>query len=325
MKTDDATIIAQILAGETKEFRHLMRRHGGTLLACIESVIGSREEAEDIVQETFINAFRSLRQYDDSKASFATWLHRIAYHEALRRMKRRRLPTLSWDEDESLLKYAEEADTDDWLTDMTEEQMQRLDKAIDLLPEYDQMLLRLYYEDDMPLKEIAYILDSEASILASRLRRMKERRPMIELPKEVEDRVMERISTMEKVSAPRVKAVQLWILRAMSAAAAIACIFFLVETMIPEEKEEPSNVVAKVEVPKPVEPEAELEKEQPKIAEVNLRPTQRKKPTPKTKTNVVASVEDVPLAEAEADVCIDCEMAAMDCELTAMINEFENQ
>ena len=148
---------------------------------------------------------------------------------------------------------------------------------------------------------------------------------MIELPKEVEDRVMERISTMEKVSAPRVKAVQLSILRAMSAAAAIASIFFLVETMIPEEMEEPSNVVAKVEVTKPVEPEAELEKEQPKIAEVNLRPTQRKKPTPKTKTKVVASVEDVPPAEAEADVCIDCEMAAMDCELTAMINEFENQ
>lgn len=149
---------------------------------------------------------------------------------------------------------------------------------------------------------------------------------MIELPKEVEDRVMERISTMEKVAAPKVKAVQLWILRAMSAAAAIASIFFLVETMIPEEKEEPSNVVvAKVEVTKPVEPEAEPEKEQPKIAEVNLRPTQRKKPTPKTKTKVVASVEDVPPAEAEADVCIDCEMAAMDCELTAMINEFENQ
>ena len=80
-----------------------------------------------------------------------------------------------------------------------------------------------------------------------------------------------------------------------------------------------------MEVTKPVESEAEPEKEQPKIAEVNLRPTQRKKPTPKTKTNVVASVEDVPLAEAEADVRIDCEMAAMDCELTAMINEFENQ
>ena len=175
MEIDDKTLIAHILSGKSEDFRHLMRRHGGTLLSFIESVIGSREEAEDIVQETFINAFRSLHQYDDGKASFATWLHRIAYHEALRRMKRRRLPTLSWDEDERLLKYAEEADTDDWLTDMTEEQMQRLDEAINLLPEYDQMLLRFYYEDDMPLKEIAYILDSEAGILASRLRRIRNR------------------------------------------------------------------------------------------------------------------------------------------------------
>lgn len=163
----------------------------------------------------------------------------------------------------------------------------------------------------------------KADALRQLMHRRKERRPMIELPKEVEDRVMERISTMEKVSAPRVKAGQLWILRAISAAAAIACIFFLVETMIPEEKEETSNVVAKTEVPKPVEQEAEPEKEHPQIAEVNPLPTQRKKPTPKT--NVIATLEDNPPAKAEVDVCIDCEMAAMDCELTAMINEFENQ
>ena len=70
---------------------------------------------------------------------------------------------------------------------------------------------------------------------------------------------------------------------------------------------------------------AEPDKEHPQIAEVNPLPTQRKKPTPKTKTNVIATLEDNPLAKAEADVCIDCEMDAMDDELTAMINEFENQ
>ena len=175
MEIDDKTLIAHILSGQSEDFRHLMRRHGGTLLSFIESVIGSREEAEDIVQETFINAFRSLRQYDDGKASFATWLHRIAYHEAIRRMKRRRFPALSWDEDERLLKYAEETNADDWLKDIAEERLQRLDKAISLLSEYDQMLLRLYYEDDRALKEIAYILDSEAGILASRLRRIRNR------------------------------------------------------------------------------------------------------------------------------------------------------
>lgn len=175
MEADDKTLIGRILGGETEEFRHLMRRYGGKLLAFIEGVVGNREEAEDVAQEAFVAAYRSLHQYDDGKASFATWLHRIAYHEALRRMKRRRPPTLSWDEDESLLKYAEETDADNWLADATEEQLQRLDEAIGRLPAYDQTLLRLYYEDDLPLKEIAYILDSEASILASRLRRIRNR------------------------------------------------------------------------------------------------------------------------------------------------------
>lgn len=115
MMADDKTLIARILGGETEAFRHLMRRHGGTLLAFIEGVVGNREEAEDVVQEAFVIAYRSLHQYNDGKASFATWLHRIAYHEALRRKKRRRLPTLSWDEDERLLKYAEETDADNWL------------------------------------------------------------------------------------------------------------------------------------------------------------------------------------------------------------------
>ena len=173
METDDKTIITHILAGETEAFRHLMRRHGGSLLAFIEGVVGSREEAEDVVQEAFVCAYRSLRQYDSRIASFATWLHRLAYHEALRRMKRRRLPTLSWDEGESLLQYALDTDADDWLEDATEEQLTRLDEAIDRLSDYDQILLRLYYEEDRPLKEIAYIVDSTDSILASRLRRIR--------------------------------------------------------------------------------------------------------------------------------------------------------
>ena len=42
MITDDKTLIERILSGETEDFRHLMRRHGGTLLAFIESVVGNR-------------------------------------------------------------------------------------------------------------------------------------------------------------------------------------------------------------------------------------------------------------------------------------------
>lgn len=175
METDDKTLVERILKGETDEFRHLMRRHGGTLLAFIEGITHSREEAEDILQEAFVCAYRSLHQYNIKTASFATWLHHIAYHQALRQRKKRRLPAFSWDEDERLLATATEWDTNEEAIEATEERMKLLDNAISHLPDYDRTLLQLYYEKDLPLKDIAYILDSEAGILASRLRRIRER------------------------------------------------------------------------------------------------------------------------------------------------------
>ena len=53
--------------------------------------------------------------------------------------------------------------------------MKLLDNAISHLPDYDRTLLQLYYEKDLPLKDIAYILDSEAGILTSRLRQIRDR------------------------------------------------------------------------------------------------------------------------------------------------------
>ncbi|MDO5482336.1 MAG: RNA polymerase sigma factor [Bacteroidaceae bacterium] len=175
METDDKTLVERILKGETDEFRHLMRRHGGTLLAFIEGITHSREEAEDILQEAFVCAYRSLHQYNIKTASFATWLHHIAYHQALRQRKKRRLPAFSWDEDERLLATVTEWDTNEEAIEATEERMKLLDNAISHLPDYDRTLLQLYYEKDLPLKDIAYILDSEAGILASRLRRIRDK------------------------------------------------------------------------------------------------------------------------------------------------------
>lgn len=174
METDDKALIERILEGDTDEFRHLMRRYGGTLLVFIEGIVHSREEAEDVLQEAFVCAYRSLHQYNSHTASFATWLHHIAYHQALRQRKRRH-PELSWDENEQLLATAARKEASEDTIEVTEEKIELLDKAIEHLPEYDRTLLQLYYEDDLPLKDIAYILDSEAGILASRLRRIRDR------------------------------------------------------------------------------------------------------------------------------------------------------
>ena len=187
------------------------------------------------------------------------------------------------------------------------------------------------------------------------MRRRKERRPSMELPKEVEDRVMERICAPDKVKSEerrvkseerRVKSEErrvknqnvfllaqlydsslftlrssLSILRPLSAAAAIACILVLAETMIPESQidVEPA-LVAKIEVYRPLKPVAEPERPAV-VAADEPAVTQRKRHSPKVRKTAVRQVTDV----TDAEVCINCELDAMADELTAMINEFENQ
>ena len=193
------------------------------------------------------------------------------------------------------------------------------------------------------------------------MRRRKERRPSMELPKEVEDRVMERICAPDKVKSEerRVKnqnvflLAQLYdsslftlhssfftlrsslftlrsslsILRPLSAAAAIACILVLAETMIPEkQKEDISAIVAKVEIHQPVEPGTNTKREHPQtsVPDTQIASLKKRGLPPKTeKADEIENVAHDPIEKTE--VCINCELDAMADELTAMINEFENQ
>ena len=172
---DETRLIERILKGETSEFRHLMREHEGALFAFIFGMVSRQEDAEDVLQNTFVNAFRFLGQFDNRKASLSTWLHRIAYNEALKHGRKKRVTTLSWDEDERLLSEVTDEETDEWMAGAQEEQLQQLEAAVRRLPDEHQLLLRLYYEEGKPLKDIAYILDSEASRLANRLQRIRKK------------------------------------------------------------------------------------------------------------------------------------------------------
>lgn len=143
-------------------------------MSFISSMVDVREDAEDLAQNTFVNAYRALEQYDSDISSFATWLNRIAYHEVLRHARQKRLPVSTLDGDSWLIiRAVDDRVADEWLANVDEERMRLLDEAVGRLPGYDRTLLKLYYTDNLPLKDIAFILDSEAGRLASRLRRIR--------------------------------------------------------------------------------------------------------------------------------------------------------
>jgi RNA polymerase sigma-70 factor, ECF subfamily len=86
--SDDA-VIARVLQGETPLFEVLMRRHNPRLFRAARAVLRNDDDAEDVMQEAYLQAFTNLRQFE-RRAKFSTWLTRIAVHEALARLRRRR-------------------------------------------------------------------------------------------------------------------------------------------------------------------------------------------------------------------------------------------
>ena len=172
MKDREKTVIQGILSGDTKAFGLLVNRYSAALMVFVGRVVGQQEDTEDVVQNTFVAAYQHLKDYDPAKASLGTWLQRIAYHEALYYLRRRnRWQTQSLDVSDDV-PY-------EWPKTTTVDQ---LDVAIQQLTPEDRMLLQLYYFDQRPLKEIAFItgateatLTREASRIGSRLHRIRQR------------------------------------------------------------------------------------------------------------------------------------------------------
>lgn len=86
---DEATLVAQLRAGDEAAFEQLVRLYGGRLLAVARRIVGSDEDARDIVQEAFLNAFKSLDRFEGN-AKLSTWLHRIAVNAALMKLRTRK-------------------------------------------------------------------------------------------------------------------------------------------------------------------------------------------------------------------------------------------
>ena len=82
-------LVARLRAGEDMAFEELVRTYTARLLAVARRILGSHEEAKDVVQETFLAAFQSLDRFR-GEASLGTWLSRIAVNQCLMKLRSRR-------------------------------------------------------------------------------------------------------------------------------------------------------------------------------------------------------------------------------------------
>jgi RNA polymerase sigma-70 factor (ECF subfamily) len=83
----DEEVVARVLAGDTALFEIIMRRYNQRLYRVARAILRDDAEAEDVMQDAYVRAFRHLHQFE-GRARFSTWLTRIAVHEALARIRR---------------------------------------------------------------------------------------------------------------------------------------------------------------------------------------------------------------------------------------------
>lgn len=90
MDGTDLAMVARVRSGDQDAFRILVERHSRAVFRVAFRLTGHEQDAEDIVQETFLKAYRQIGQFE-SRSSFATWLYRIAFncaHDLLRQRPR---------------------------------------------------------------------------------------------------------------------------------------------------------------------------------------------------------------------------------------------
>ena len=82
MTEPDAAAVARARGGDSEAFRLLVERHSRSVYKVAFRITGRAEDAEDVVQETFLKAYRQLDRFEE-RSSFGTWLHRIAWNCAV--------------------------------------------------------------------------------------------------------------------------------------------------------------------------------------------------------------------------------------------------
>ncbi|MFY7672510.1 RNA polymerase sigma factor [Tenacibaculum sp. MEBiC06402] len=170
---NDQTYIEKTIKGDTNAFSYLVEKYKVMVFSLAMKMLKSREEAEEVSQDTFIKAFKNLSKFKgDSK--FSTWLYRIAYRNCLDSLKLNKEKYRSDTIDEITINQINS--TDNILEDISRKERAILMKTcLDKLPEEERTILWMFYYDELSLKEIIEITDFSESNLKVKLHRARKR------------------------------------------------------------------------------------------------------------------------------------------------------
>ena len=170
----DNEIISRVLTGEQNAYAELVNRYQAYVFTLVLRMIKSREDAEEVAQDVFIKAYRSLADFR-GESKFSTWLYTIANTTSITFLRKKKLDVHSLDNE----KVFEVADSkDSGLRANLVEQKSRVtmvNEAIAMLSPDDAEIITLFYKAEQNLEEISRILRLETNTAKVRLHRARTR------------------------------------------------------------------------------------------------------------------------------------------------------
>ena len=171
MKKEEAHIIKEILNGKTEQYEYFLDRYGQQVFVLVDRIVSCQEDAEELTQDVFLKAFQQLSSFK-AESSFSTWIYRIATNLAISAVRKKRNDALRLDD--SVFANLSDTQVDAELEDESEEQMERLQQAMNQLEADERALITLYYLEEKPLAEVAFILgmtEGNAKVKLHRIRK----------------------------------------------------------------------------------------------------------------------------------------------------------
>ena len=176
-RAEESALILKIMEGDKDLFRQLVDAHSGMIFSVLYRVTGSREDAEDLAQETFVKAYFSLGRYR-GESSISTWLYSIAWHLAVSSLRKRK-----WTVSRERFTERELQESSAWLEsgedremkELRERQYEALERAVAALEPQDRFLISAFYEEGRSIADLEQITGMTQANVKVRLFRCRNR------------------------------------------------------------------------------------------------------------------------------------------------------
>jgi len=170
----DNEIISKVLKGEQNAYAELVNRYQAYVFTLVFRMIKSREDAEEVAQDVFIKAYRSLADFR-GESKFSTWLYTIANTTSITFLRKKKLDVHSLD-NEKVFEVADSKDSG-FRANLVEQKsrVNMVNEAIAMLSPDDAEIITLFYKAEQNLEEISRILRLETNTVKVRLHRARTR------------------------------------------------------------------------------------------------------------------------------------------------------